>query len=188
MEKYKVILIHGNGGGTSNDNWIPYLKKELEKVGVTAIAEEFPDNRLAREVYWLPFIKDHLKADEHTIIVGHSSGAVAAMRFAENSKLLGSILIGACYTDLGLESEKVSGYYDRPWDWNAIKRNQKWIVLFASSDDPWIPIEEPRHIHENLQTEYYEYHDQGHFGGDYFKGEFPEVLSIIKQKLGIHEN
>ena len=126
----------------------------------------------------MPFIKE-LGADENTILVGHSSGAVAAMRYAEKNKILGSILVGVCYTDLGEESERVSGYFDHPWDWGSIKNNQKWIVQFASTDDPYIPIEEARYVHEHLQTDYREHTDRGHF----MDLEFPELITAIKEKL-----
>lgn len=182
MTTIKAILIPGNGGGTPNDNWLPYLKNELSKLGILAIAEQFPDSHLARASYWLPFLCE-LKADANTILIGHSSGAVAAMRYAETAPLLGSVLVGACHTDLGMQTEKLSGYYDKPWDWEAIKKNQKWIIQFASSDDPWIPIEEARYIHEHLNTDYYEYKDQGHFGGDYYRPTFPEALEAIKKRL-----
>lgn len=179
----KAIFIPGNGGGGPNDNWFPYLKKELEKLKVKVIASEFPDSQLARESYWIPFLKNDLKADEESILIGHSSGAIAAMRFAENNKLLGSVLVGGYYTDLGMDTEKLSGYFDRPWNWEAIKKNQKWIIQFSSPNDPWIPIEEPRHVHEKLNTDYYELESQGHFGGDYEKLEFPELLEAVKAKI-----
>jgi predicted alpha/beta hydrolase family esterase len=73
--------------------------------------------------------------------VGHSSGALAAIRVAEICPILGSVLVGAYHTDLGIEKEKLSGYFDRAWNWKKIKTNQNWIVLFASQDDPWIPID-----------------------------------------------
>lgn len=38
----------------------------------------------ARESKWLPFMKEQLKCDENTIIIGHSSGAEAAMRYSLN--------------------------------------------------------------------------------------------------------
>jgi len=183
--KIKIIFIHGNGGCTPNDNWFPYLKTELEKLNLHVIARQFPDAVMARAAYWLPFLKDELHADKHTIIIGHSSGALAAMRFAEHNKLLGSILIGAMHTDLGIESEHLSGYYDAPWNWQAIKNNQQWIVQFASTDDPWIPIAEPRFIHAKLNSEYHEFTNQGHFGGDYYKKEFPELVAIVKKKLSL---
>lgn len=183
----KIILIHGNGGGTASDHWLPYLKKHLEELGVTVIARDFPDNDLARGSYWLPFLENELKADAKTVIVGHSSGAVCAMRFAEKHPLLGSILVGACYTDLNWDKERLSGYYDTAWNWEAIRKNQRWIVQFASTDDPWIPITEARHIHDALKTEYYEYTDRGHFGGDREVTEFKECLAVLKDKLGIGE-
>ena len=71
--------------------------------------------------------------------------------------------------------KKNSGYFDRAWEWENIRKNQKWISLFASDDDPWIPINEPQFIHQKLNCEYHEYKNQGHFGGDYDKPTFPEL-------------
>jgi predicted alpha/beta hydrolase family esterase len=182
-KQIKVIFIHGNSNSTPKDHWFPYLKKELEKLGLLVIARQFPDADLARASYWLPFLKNELKADADTILVGHSSGALAAMRYAEKNKILGSVLVGAMHTDLGIEKEKVSGYFDKPWDWKAIDHNQQWIVQCASTDDPFIPIAEPRFVQQQLDSEYYEFTDYGHFGGDYDKKEFPELVQLIKKKL-----
>lgn len=179
----KAILIPGNGGGTPQDNWLPYLENELPKFGIEVINKQFPDPELARKEYWLPFI-EKLGADDNTIIIGHSSGAVAAMRYAEKNQILGSVLVGACYTDLGLESEKQSHYYDTEWRWEDIKKNQQWIIQFASVDDPFIAIEEARYIHENLKTDYYEYVNKGHFGHvDGSLNKFPELIESLKSKL-----
>ena len=178
----KVIIIPGNGGATPRDNWFPYLQRELEAAGITVVNRQFPDPELARAKYWLPFIQS-LGADEHTILVGHSSGAIAAMRFAETHKILGSILVGAYHTDLGIEAERLSGYFDAPWDWPAIKKHQRWIVIFASVDDPYIAIEEPRFLAQQLDAEYHEYVDEGHFGGDKQKTAFPELVTVIKEMV-----
>lgn len=179
----RAILIHGNCGSKPTDNWLPYLKRELEKMGIQVEAPQFPDADLARASYWLPFLKDELRPDEQTIIVGHSSGAIAAMRFAEHNRILGSVLVGTYHTDLGIEKETLSGYFDTPWDWDAIRRNQQWIIQFAGLNDPWIPIEEARFVRDKLHTEYHESIDGGHFGGDYYKETFPEALEAIKARV-----
>src|SRR3989344_1554084 len=128
MDKIKVILIPGNGG-SPQDNWFPYLERELSKLGIRVINKQFPDPALARQEFWLPFIKE-LGADENTVLIGHSSGAI------------------------------------------------------ASTDDPFIPIEEPRIIHQNLNTDYHEYTDQKHFGHGFSpKREFPELIELLKQKV-----
>ncbi len=179
----KIVFAPGNGGSTTHDNWFPFVQKSLEQRGFEVVAATFPDPVLARESYWIPFLRDELKVDKDTVLVGHSSGAIAAMRFAEQYQILGSVLVGTYYTHLNVESEKQSGYFDRPWNWQAIKRNQQWAVIFASQDDPWIPVAEPRFIHEQLNCEYHEFTDQGHFGGDYYKPEFPELVSAVLHKL-----
>ena len=183
MNNITIILIHGNGRSTPHDNWLPYVKDEFEKFGYKVLAPQFPDTPLAREEYWLPFLKNELKADHNTILIGHSTGALAAMRFAETDKLFGSVLVGAYVTDLGIETEKLSGYFNRPWNWPAIKENQNFIIQFASTDDPWIPIAEARMVHQQLTTNYHEYSDQGHFGGDYYKQTFPELVNALRKKL-----
>jgi len=64
-------------------NWYNWLKKSLEKEGVQVSMQDMPDPYEAKQTIWLPFMRDVLKADEQSIIVGHSSGAEAAMRYAE---------------------------------------------------------------------------------------------------------
>jgi predicted alpha/beta hydrolase family esterase len=175
----KAIFVPGNGGDNSQDRWRPYLKNELEKSGIPFTNVDFPDPVLASMKSWIPFIKE-LGADQNTILVGHSSGAEAAMRYAENNKLLGTVLISACYTDLGLQNEKEAGYYEKPRQWDKIRSNQNWIIQFHSTDDPFIPIKEARFVHEQLNTEYYEFTDRKHFGG---QKEFPELVEALKKKL-----
>lgn len=184
----KIIFIPGNGGSATHDSWFPSIKKELEAHGLSVIAAPFPDPELARESIWIPFLLNELKVDKNSILVGHSSGAIAAMRVAENNQILGSVLVGAYHTDLGIEAEKQSGYFDKPWDRQKIKENQNWTVLFASQDDPWIPIDQPRYLHSKLKCEYHEYTNQGHFGGDYFKESFPELTHAIIRNLEKRKN
>ncbi len=52
-----------------------------------------------------------------------------AMRYAETHRILGSALRRGYYTDLGIEAERLSGYFDTPWNWEAIKQNQRWIMM-----------------------------------------------------------
>jgi hypothetical protein len=175
----KAILIHGNGGSTAGDIWLPWLERELTAAGVSVINRTFPDNVKARANYWLPFIQE-LGADEDTILVGHSSGAVAAMRYAETHRILGSVLIGVCHSDLGDSGEAESGYYSSRWNWERIRGNQEWIGVFNSSDDPHIPIREARFVAAQLRCSYFESTDRGHFVDT---RDLPEVLDFVQRKL-----
>lgn len=180
----RIVIIHGNGGGSGEDHWQPWLKAELEKLEHEVLTPTMPDNIEAKALVWLSYMKAQLSIDENTIIVGHSSGAVAAMRYAENSRVKGTILLGACYTDLNDEIEKLSGYYNEPWQWDVIAGNQEFVVVMASKDDPWIDISEPRHIFQSLNCEYHEYTNKGHFTEEHMGNKkFPELLQIITNHL-----
>jgi predicted alpha/beta hydrolase family esterase len=185
----RVVLLHGNGGSLGTDNWQPYIKAELGKLGVECLSPDLPDNALARKEYWFPYFDTELKLSENDLVVGHSSGALAILKYVETHKIGGSVLVGVYYTDLGYEDERNSGYFDTPWNWDAIKANQPWTAIFASEDDPYISIEEPRYIAEQLSSEYYELQREGHFGGhNQPKREFPELLDLLITKLGLAKN
>jgi len=179
----KVMIIPGNGNSDISGEWFPYIKKELEKFGFEVIAKNMPDPDLARKEYWLPFIEENLEGEDDSILIGHSSGAVAILRYLENHKLKGAIIVGGYYSHLGDDKEKASGYFDSDWQWNRIKENAEWIVIYASRDDPYIPIEQPRFIRDNTNAEYHEFKDEGHMGADRKKKEFPEIITLIKKKI-----
>lgn len=175
----KVILIHGNGGCTADDFWFPSVERDLRALGLPVINRTFPDNVRARASIWLPHL-DELGADDQTILIGHSSGAVAAMRYAETHRLLGSILVGVCHTDLGNGGEAASGYYRDPWQWRRIREHQQWMAIFNSTDDPHIPIAEPRFVAAQLRCAYFEFDDRGHFVDS---RTFPEIVEFVRRKL-----
>lgn len=175
----KAILIHGNGGSTAGDIWLPFVERGLTALGLVVVNRTFPDNVKARAQSWLPFLEE-LGAGEDTILIGHSSGAVAAMRYAETHRLLGSILIGVCHTDLGDPGEAASGYYRAPWQWQKIRANQQWIAIYQSTDDPHIPVAEARFVAAQLKCSYFEFTDRGHFVDS---REFPEVVEFVRRRL-----
>jgi len=177
--KPKAILIHGNGGCTAGDIWLPWVERELSAAGLDVINRTFPDNVKARASYWLPFLEE-LGADDQTILIGHSSGAMAAMRYAETHRLLGSVLVGVCHTHLGDAFEAASGYYDAPWQWDRIRNNQRWIGIYQSSDDPLIPVAEARFVAAQLKCSYFEHTDRGHFIDS---REFPELVAFVRRQL-----
>lgn len=59
------------------------------------LASNMPDPVGARESVWLPFMRGELACGEDTVIVGHSSGAAAAMRYAETQQVAGALCVGS---------------------------------------------------------------------------------------------
>ena len=100
------------------------------------------------------------------------------MRYAETHRLAGSILVGVCHTDLGDGGEAASGYYRDPGS-GPHPRNQPWIAIFNSTDDPHIPIAEARFVAAQLKCSYFEFTDRGHFVDS---REFPEIVDVIRRE------
>ena len=201
----RCMIAPGNGGGgdVAQSNWYGWARDALRASGLfeEVVLENMPDPMVARESIWLPFIRSKLiRSDDknvgergggggkggeevdlikNSVVVGHSSGAVAALRLAETHRLRGVVLVSACHTDLGDANERASGYYSRPWEWEKIRQNCGFIVQFHSDDDPFIPLREARHVAANTKSEYHELKGRSHF----FSPPFPELVTCLKNHL-----
>ncbi len=175
----KVVIAPGNGCTPIREcNFYKSVSRTLStQHQIPCELREFPDPFEAKEKIWVPFLLEELKVDEHTILVGHSSGAEAAMRLAERNPVGALVLISPCVTDLNLESERISGYYDRPWDWQAIKRNCPRLVQFGSPNDPLVPFSEQNEVHKGLDTKFHVLQRRGHF----MDSKFPELVQEIQR-------
>jgi len=176
----KIIILPGNGCVPIRKcNWYQSVHDSLVKMGVRVMMKDMPDPVLARENIWIPFTREVLGCDERTIIVGHSSGAECAMRYMEQYKVLGAVLVSPYITDLGSEIEAQSGYFDRPWLWDKMKENSEFVMQFSSHDDHLVPYDEQEQVHKSLRTELHEYHNEGHFLFD----TFPDLTKAIMKKI-----
>lgn len=165
----RCIIVPGNGCSSNirAANWYGFAQDKLQATGLFSevILTVMPDPYVAKESIWVPFLLDDLRADEKTLLIGHSSGAEATMRLLENKKLFGAVLVSACWTDLGDANEAASGYYARPWEWQAIKTNvgSFGIIQLHSADDPFIPLDEAQHVAESLGSDFRVFEDRSHF-------------------------
>ena len=173
----RCIIVPGNGGTTSlaqlrRCNFYGALEQLCRKAGHEAVLQPMPDPYAAKQSVWLPFIRDTLRADGDAVVIGHSSGAAAAMRLAEQHTLLGVVLVAAYDSDLGDEGEAASGYFDRPFDYAAMRRNCGFVVQFAGADDSLVPVGVQRRVAQGLRAaggsasssfEYVELEDEDHF-------------------------
>jgi len=173
----KVILIPGmKCTPITESNWYSWFAEKMRARDLECELQEFPDAHKCRESIWIPHVKSLIgDAVDETILVGHSSGAACAMRLLEEIEPAGVILVAAAYTDLGDDGERESEYFNRPWDWETMKKRRN-VVMFHSEDDPLIPVAEARHIKEQLGNgiDYREMKNKSHF----FR-KFEEILAAV---------
>lgn len=183
----RIVILPGNGcDGDEEDlrasNFYGWAADAFTARGFTDVRLRcMPDPLEARSRYWLPFIEGELGADETTVLVGHSSGAVAALRVAERRRLRGLVLVAAYDNPLGDAGEAASGYFDAPFDWAAIVANAGFIVQFAGEKDRLVPLAEQLKVAAGLgaSARLVRLPRRDHF----FEPPFPELLAEIQAGL-----
>lgn len=85
----------------------------------------------------------------------------------------------------GDKGERESGWYNDPWLWSNMRENTEHLVVFASDDDPFIPIDVQRRVGKLLADvsspktigtfEYIELHKRSHFFGQ----KQQEILDVV---------
>ena len=197
----RVVMVPGSGCGGEDIGkclWYGWLRGRLEEAlgseelkalqraageRVEVVLRSFPDPSESRMEAWLPFLRDELGCGEDCVLVGHSTGAQAALRFAEQHRVMGLVVVSACHTDCGNACDEASGYYRDPWHWDAIRaHSREFLAQFGSSDDFRVPYEEQRHVARCCQAEAHFFADRGHFQSS----TFPELLDLLLSKLVRH--
>ncbi|KAF9112877.1 putative hydrolase rbbp9 [Mortierella sp. AM989] len=188
----RIILIPGNGNDrVETSMWYPSVINSLTeardpKTGHHlfpggGVLRTFPDPYDAHEEIWIKFMEDDIEIGENDVVIGHSSGAAAIMRYIETRKVKGVVLVSAYHSDLGDASEREAGYFNRPWNWDAMSTNTDWITQFSSPSDHLVPIEEQRDVASKIiGIEYRELPNRGHFIQD---RHFPELVANVIQKM-----
>lgn len=179
----RAIFIHGNRGANADSGCFPYIAACLQRYGIEILRPNLPDSVRGRMKYWMPFIES-LKPDRETLLIGHSSGTSAALRYAENNEVFGSILISTQVNDCGFELERRTGFYDDPFNWKEIKSNQQWILQIHAKDDPYISVEDTLTVHENLVSSLILTEGYGHFTQfDCDKDSIPGFEELLSKKM-----
>jgi hypothetical protein len=188
-----VIICPGNGcSDIRNSNWYGQLHQQLVHKGISSVCENFPDPLHARREIWVPHIRSLAEKyanghEDNVVLVGHSSGAQAALRYAELYPVKACILVSATYSDLGDAHERASGYYPQrrrgesseeinPYEFSAMRKNCPIFHQFHSDDDPFIPVHEAEAIRNGLglTNSYYLLPGRSHF----FEFQ-PELLGVV---------
>ena len=184
-KRTKLILLPGMGCiPVKNCNFYGWLDAKIKSD--SALSEkyalelrDFPDPHVCRGSVWLPFVRDELHADENSVLIGHSSGAVACARYAEKYKVKGICVVAGYDDDLGDATERASGYFDNPWEYEKIRENTEFRVCFIGAKDHLVPAEVQRRFAKNLHAKVVEFPKGGHF----FSPTFEELMVEIESAL-----
>lgn len=181
-----VLILHGTANN-SQGNWFPWLASELTKRGYRVWCPDLPLAQSPDSGRYNTFIlgnKDW-EFNSESIIVGHSSGGVGALKLLQ--ALPDGILIDRCFTVGAFTHthgwDDIKGLFTEKFNFDAIRRHAKKFVIYHSDDDPYVPLEDAYELRDALAGELIVVKGQGHFNlekGPEYK-QFPMLLEKICQ-------
>lgn len=183
-----VLIFHGTEG-YPEENWFPWLKKELEAKGCKVIVPQFPSPPVvpAKVSEWFYVLKNYEQfIDENTIIIGHSLGGVFALRVLEQLKhpIRAVFLTG---TPIGIKPilnyDRDSSFSGFDFDWEKIKNNSKHFTVYHSDNDPYVSLENGEQLAKELGVELTFIPNAGHFNAKAGYLTFPELLEKVSKIL-----
>jgi predicted alpha/beta hydrolase family esterase len=201
-----IIIFHGTGG-FPDENWFPWLKKELESENCNVKVPKFPNSKklLATACIkvvvpqfpapetpildsWLNKLEEYKELiNKDTILIGHSLGGLFLVRVLEklNKPVKAAIFVSA---SIGVKpilfykgDYDFSGGFD--FDWDKIKNNAKHFEVFHSDTDPMVSLKNGEELAKHLGVKLNVIPNAGHLNAKAGYTEFPQLLEKLKPIL-----
>jgi predicted alpha/beta hydrolase family esterase len=170
----------------SNQNWLPWLQKQLQLAGIAAQTPEMINAWQPDYAIWSQTIENFAVTPE-TILIGHSMGGGFLVQWLSEHKEVraGNVFlvapsVGDRFTpEHPMEAELLGGMGDFDVDPDLLSRVRSLTIL--NSDDDRERVQATvKYLREELpEAGYREFHERGHFTG---VTEFPELLEEILRK------
>lgn len=188
-----IFIIHGSYG-SPKENWFPWLKKELEKLGHRVFVPQFPipppekqdaaygGHKLSE---WLKKMKEYKKyINNETVIIAHSRGNIFTYNFLMRlKKPVYSVFLVAPWIKFIWYPKgwkKVDSFHRKPFNWKKIRSSAKYFEVFQSTNDTaLIPVEAGKKIAKNLGAKLNLIKNAGHFNMKKFPYLFKKVKSLL---------
>ncbi len=180
-----AVIVHGSFGCPA-ENWFPWLKEELEKLGCTVFVPRFPTPEKQNLKNWLTVFAEYAQyLDKDTILIGHSLGCAFILNALEGiGKQIKAAFFVAGFTGNLNEpefDEINSSFADKEFDWVKIRKNCRQFFVFYSDNDQFVPQRKALDLAEKLNIKPILVKGAGHFNEKAGYAQFPLLLEKIKK-------
>ncbi|MEK6910640.1 MAG: alpha/beta hydrolase [Nanoarchaeota archaeon] len=182
----RVILIHG-WHGTPDENWFPWLKKQLEKRNVQVIVPQMPGKDWPLKEEWVAKIKEVVgKPDDETYFVGHSLACISILRYLEEldykANIGGAVFVAGFAKSIG--KEELMNFLKPEVNFENVLVHCGNFVCIFSDNDRYVPLEISHDLQKNLEAKTILEPGNGHFGSKENMKELPAVLEELIEMMG----
>ena len=182
-----IFLVHG-AYGNPEENWFPWLKKELEKLGHKVIAPEFPTPENQTFSSWLNvFEKYSDELNKDSIVVCHSLGVPFFLTLLEQRSVKAAFFVSGFFKFLGnpIFDTINATFLKKRFNWKKIKIHCRQFFIFHGSNDPYVPLEQAHELAKHLNTKPIIVEDAGHFNIDAGYAAFPLLLERVRKAIKV---
>ncbi|KKP37331.1 MAG: hypothetical protein UR27_C0007G0080 [Candidatus Peregrinibacteria bacterium GW2011_GWA2_33_10] len=176
-----IFLIHGVAG-YPEENWFPYIKKELEKLNNNVIIPQFPTPQDQTLTKWLEIITKYKKfITPETVFVGHSLGVAFILNLIEKHPIKAAFFVAGFVGKTGNQFDpSMKTFTMKNFNWTQIKKNCQKFTLFHSNNDPYVPRKKAEELAIYLNTNITLIKGAGHFNKASGYETFEKLLNDIK--------
>jgi hypothetical protein len=179
----KVFVIHG-AYGSPEENWVPWLKENLESKGLQVYIPKFPTPEGQTLEAWFRVFENFLPLlDEQSIFVGHSLGPAFILNLLEkvdtpiHSAYLVAPFVGFLNNP---DFDPInSSFVNKEFDWKKIRSNCRNFFVYSSDNDPYVPLSKGEFLRDKLEAKFTVVSGAGHFNISTGYTQFEELLADI---------
>jgi len=167
----KILILHG-WDASATDHWFPLAKEMFEKEGFKVYVPEMPGGYFPKKNDWVKVI-EKFEPDDHWILIGHSLGGVAILRYLEKViKPIGqAILVAVPFEPMSFKP--IENFFLDEFDWEKIRENCPKFDIVNESKDSVIPVEYGQKFADKLKGKLHILPGYSHFHSidlDFLKG------------------
>lgn len=184
MPVKRVIIVHGHAAKPTM-HWFIDLENFLQRAGYQDILiPRMPNPQLPTISRWkrrlVPFIED----SEQTAIIGHSFGAITALRLASDlapERKLGAVIVVACPIKWVWGRIPARVLYREP-DWEHVHQSVSRQAIIHSNNDWIAPVKNATYMQNKLGCEPLILHNYRHLCCQVLPSEAKtHILNILNQ-------
>lgn len=189
----RVVHVHA-WGANPKSNFRTWLDDQEETLGIQSVTPELPNSDFPVQEEWFAAVDEVLTEETtDTVLEGRSLGCFTALQLAEQKEFRKLILIAptlpidewkeqfkSVVSDTE-QQETVLSFVDADLDYERIQENVGEVVVFLSTNDPYIPLEaSEKFLAEHLPfARIIRVREAGHFGTDDGFTTFPQLFEEI---------
>lgn len=175
----KKVLILESWYGSPESDWFPWLKNKLEKMNYQVFIPDLPTIRtkLPRLDQQIECVEKTIEIDKETIVIGHSLGALVALRLGERHQFQKMFLVAGWDFDDLFEAHRF--FWQAPISHKMIKQNVKEVFCLSSDNDRYVTAFTANEMSKRLGRKLILVKGAGHFTKKDGIVKIPQILKYV---------